>query len=134
MVKHNIAPCGTNCNLCRAFQRKLHGCPGCRTDASPRPNPCQIRLCDLLNETGSLLCCNCKAFPCKRLRFEDARMRRRYSVSILDNLHRIRQEGIGSFLQKQDDLLRCTVCNRVPTMYSKHCPHCKTPRLIEEQP
>lgn len=132
MIQHNIAPCGMNCDLCRAFQRKLYGCPGCRHTLSPRPNPCQIRQCDRLHETETMLCCNCTDFPCRRLKFEDARLRRRYSISILDNLHHIHQDGIGHFLQRQDDLLRCAVCDQPLTVYSKHCPHCKTLRSIGE--
>ena len=96
-----IAPCGMNCGLCRAHlrdTREKNYCLGCRK------NPvylycqkCQMRNCKDRKSDF----CDCEHYPCDRLRKLDERYRKRYDMSMLENLNLIRKHGIRKFLKQQ---------------------------------
>lgn len=96
-----IAPCGMNCGVCRAHLRLRDPCPGCRNlgqDAARTRVRCKLRQCD---RRKGKFCFACESFPCSRLKQLDARYRKKYGMSEIDNLLVIRDHGIRQFLAQQ---------------------------------
>ena len=76
-----IAPCGMNCRLCMAFQRKKNKCIGCNSDDCTKPAYCLhciIKNCVTIQNSSSGLCYECDKFPCRRLKQLDKRYRTKY--------------------------------------------------------
>src|SRR5690554_1532732 len=109
MKEEMIAPCGMNCSLCIAYQfkekdlntRGFHKtyCPGC----IPRGKNCLHMgdQCERLANGRVRFCYQCEDFPCKRLKALDRRYSKKYHMSMIENLHDIRQNGMEDFLIKQ---------------------------------
>jgi len=103
-----IAPCGMNCSLCVSYlalkndlKKKRFGktyCDGCL----PRGKNCAFmkKQCDLLGKGQVRFCNECGDFPCRRLKTLDKRYRTKYHMSMIDNLEYIKNNGVGSFLEK----------------------------------
>jgi hypothetical protein len=131
-----IAPCGFNCALCMAYQRKKRHCAGCASGDEKRMQrhcfTCAIRNCEALKETPSGFCYDCPQYPCRRLRRLDEKysaqnmpsMRGNLaSVSMLENLAYIKQHGIDAFLRAEAERWSCE-CGAVLCIHSKTCPAC----------
>jgi hypothetical protein len=99
-----IAPCGINCNVCRAYLREKKRCSGCLSKGNIIPHcmNCKIRNCEYLKKTKSGLCYECKEFPCKKIMHIDKRYRTRYSMSLIGNLQAVKKEGKKKFLKVQE--------------------------------
>ena len=99
-----IAPCGMNCSLCKAYLRDKNTCPGCNGDNLSKPfhpNKCRIKYCELLLQSKSQFCFQCEKFPCTRIKNLDKRYRTKYGMSMIDNLHFIRDKGIRNFIKNE---------------------------------
>ncbi len=93
-----IAPCGMNCGICKAYLREKNPCHGCNDAGQNKPETrinCRLRVC---NKRTGRFCCDCKEFPCDRLRHLDTRYRTRYGMSEIENLEYIRKNGIRKFV------------------------------------
>jgi hypothetical protein len=122
-----IAPCGMNCRLCRAFQRKKNTCPGCRSDDSMLPKSCalcRIRTCENLAAADAKYCFSCDSFPCQRLRHLDKRYRTRYGMSMIDNLTKIKTYGVRRFVASQKAKWSCPGCGALVCVHDPECPDC----------
>ncbi|MFA5828650.1 MAG: DUF3795 domain-containing protein [Candidatus Shapirobacteria bacterium] len=99
--KDLIAPCGMNCGLCLHHLREKNKCPGCLSGrkVSGKCIKCGIKLC---KDRRGDYCFNCDKFPCDRLKHLDKRYQDRYGMSEIENLKTIQQEGISSFLEKEE--------------------------------
>lgn len=102
MNKNLIAPCGMNCGLCLSYLRDKNKCPGCFSGrkVSGKCIKCGIKLC---KERKGDYCFNCDKFPCERLKRLDKRYQERYGMSEIKNLKTIKEEGIESFLEQEDE-------------------------------
>jgi hypothetical protein len=100
-----IAPCGMNCNLCKAYLRDERKCPGCRLLKKSKNRyirKCIIRNCSQLKKKGMKFCSDkCEKFPCQRLKNLDKRYRTKYGMSMTENLNIINKKGIKFFLKKE---------------------------------
>lgn len=112
-----IAPCGMNCELCHSFQDKKKQCPGCRN----RQTNCRIRRCD----KRIAYCFECSTFPCKRLKQLDLRYKTEYSMSMLENLIFIKEQGESLFLEQQKEKYLCPDCGNLHTVHYDYCVYCK---------
>jgi len=120
-MNHNIAPCGINCNLCHTYQRG--NCPGCRYRAAETRKSCGncvILQCHKYNR----YCYECER-PCKRLKTLDQRYRTKYTVSLLENLDYIRQNGEQGFIAAQIEKFKCPACGNLRTVHYDYCIYCK---------
>lgn len=117
-----IAPCGMNCELCHSFQDKKKLCPGCRN----RRTNCIIWNCD----KKITYCFECSKFPCKRLKQLDLRYKTKYSMSMLENLAFIKEQGETAFLQQQEDKYTCPDCGKLHTVHYGYCIYCKQNKQI----
>jgi len=122
-----IASCGMNCALCIAFQRTKNHCPGCRGKVEELPNSCQycqLRSCHQLLHTSEGFCYQCDNYPCARLKALDKRYRSKYHMSMIENLNQIRDQGMDSFLDQQQQRWTCKACGAVLCVHRDSCPQC----------
>lgn len=116
-----IAPCGMNCNICSAHLREKKQCPGCRNydkDKSGYCRNCIITKCDKLKDGF----CDCKK-PCARLKNLDKRYRKKYDMSMLDNLAFIEEHGMQAFLEREEKRWTCS-CGGIINVHKKICSSC----------
>jgi hypothetical protein len=101
MTKNLIAPCGMNCGLCLHFLREKNNCPGCSSGrkVNERCIKCAIKLC---KDRHGEYCFDCDKFPCERLKRLDKRYQEKYSMSEIENLKNIKENGIENFLVKEE--------------------------------
>jgi hypothetical protein len=122
-----IAPCGINCNLCRAFQREKNKCPGCRDDRTIKLKTCvtcRIKNCSKLTTGRKQYCFACTEFPCERLKHLDKRYRRKYGTSVIENLLCIKNIGINKFIKSENKKWKCPECGGIICMHKPDCVLC----------
>jgi hypothetical protein len=129
-----IAPCGMNCGICSAYlacsenipQRrgKITHCTGCRI----RQKKCVYikSHCPRLREGSVQFCFECEDFPCTRLETLDKRYRTRYGMSMIENLHELKEVGIDAFLASQREKYRCPRCGGMICIHNGKCYRCDT--------
>jgi hypothetical protein len=122
-----IAPCGMNCGTCLGYLREKNKCVGCRfimkNQVKTRVN-CVIRNCSHLAETESKFCYECAKYPCKRLLQLDKRYRTRYNTSLMGNLERIRDFGLGAFAKSEHEKWLCPQCGGTVCIHRGYCLNC----------
>lgn len=141
MEEKLIAPCGMNCGLCIAYRflredlnkRGFHKttCPGC----IPRGKNCTHMgdRCELLGRGEVRFCYECGAFPCKRLKSLDKRYRTKYHMSMIENLHFIKEHGMERFLKAQGERWRCPDCGEAICCHNGLCLHCRFDVLLNNK-
>jgi hypothetical protein len=127
-----IAPCGMNCALCSSYLAQKNNlkdkgcqksyCAGCR----PRGKNCAFmkKNCELLGEGRVKYCFECAKFPCKRLKSLDERYRKRYHMSMIENLKDIKEYGIKMFLTHQEKKWKCPECGGAISCHDGFCYNC----------
>ncbi len=128
--KKLIAPCGMNCGICIGFfgyavngrKRKIT-CTGCR----PRDKQCAFlkKHCKKLLNKEIEYCFECNDFPCEKLKGLDERYRRKYEMSMIDNLEYIQKNGIDKFVKKERERWKCPKCGGVICVHDKRCYSCE---------
>jgi len=122
-----IAPCGVNCRLCRAFIRDRQPCPGCREGDSHKSNAClacAIKNCNQIAIEKQEFCFSCVKFPCVDLLHLDRRYRAKYSVSVIENLERIKAVGVERFATEEATKWSCPDCGLLLCMHKPQCVRC----------
>ncbi|MFC1899444.1 DUF3795 domain-containing protein [Chloroflexota bacterium] len=132
MDRELVAPCGMNCGVCAnylALQSNLKKkgfnksyCVGCR----PRDKNCthMSNQCDLLGKGLISFCYECTGFPCRRLKALDKRYRTFYHMSVIDNLIFLKEHGIESFLEKEEEKWQCSECRGAISCHNGVCFRC----------
>lgn len=132
-----VAPCGVNCSVCAAHLAMIHDvkskgiripyCAGCR----PRGKTCALlkKRCDLLLENKIKFCYECPTFPCPSLETIDRRYRKNYRMSEIENLRRIKAEGIKAFLKSEEKRWRCPKCGGLVSCHNGLCFNCDLEKL-----
>ena len=132
MNEELIAPCGMNCGICGAYLREKNSCPGCSSEDPYQRSyhrECTIRSCETIKNNSSGFCYDCSDFPCKRLRQLDKRYTTKYSMSMLENLEIIKNEGIDTFLVREEEKWKCPECGGVINCHNGICYSCKPNKL-----
>jgi hypothetical protein len=132
-----VAPCGMNCALCSKYLAWLANpespgaCEGCRA----RDRRCSIlkKACRRLRNHEVEFCYQCEEFPCERLERLDERYRTRYGMSIINNLRRIRANGMEWFLEEQERRWRCTRCGGIVCVHTGRCSSCNVEHTRPQQ-
>ncbi|HAU31766.1 MAG: Uncharacterized protein XD78_0720 [Desulfotomaculum sp. 46_296] len=141
MEEKLIAPCEMNCAICvsylamkndlnkKGFKKKY--CVGCL----PRGKNCAFlkKHCDLLGEGLIRFCCECKDFPCRRLKSLDKRYRTRYHMSMIENLEFIKKHGVESFLGKEESKWNCPECGGMVCCHNGLCLNCSLEKLQQNK-
>ncbi len=129
-----IAPCGMNCAICGAYLAWLNKtpkkkgiiyCEGCR----PRNRQCALIKKKCRNSRRMIkgkieFCYDCDFFPCEKLVHLDTRYRKNYSMSMIENLNEIRDEGLVEFIENQYEKYRCSKCEGLKSVHNGKCYHC----------
>ncbi|MFC1697249.1 DUF3795 domain-containing protein [Nanoarchaeota archaeon] len=106
MKQKLIAPCGMNCNLCKAYLREKNKCPGCRNITNPKSDyfkKCTIKNCEIIKKNNWKYCSiKCEKFPCTRLKNLDKRYKTKYCMSMIGNLKNINNSGIRKFIKNEE--------------------------------
>jgi len=121
-----IAPCGMNCGLCLAYQRKTSRCSGCRGDDQGKPKTrasCKIKLC--ANREGAAFCGRCPGFPCEPLSKMNRRYRAKYAMSMIENLLRLEAVGLEGFLKGERIKWACPGCGSTLCVHKDRCLACE---------
>lgn len=122
-----IAPCGMNCGICMAYQRKKNASKSCRGSDANKPKSCVhciIRNCELLNTADPSFCYTCQKYPCTRLKQLDKRYRTKYAMSMIENLEYIKSNGLDSFIQKEHNRWLCRSCGGYLCVHKNRCQNC----------
>jgi predicted enzyme related to lactoylglutathione lyase len=124
-----IAPCGMNCRICLGYfgyqasgkKRKMK-CIGCK----PRDKSCAFlkKFCRKLTKKEINYCFECSDFPCVHLKKIDELYRKRYNMSMIENLEHIRDNGIDNFLKQQEKKYKCPECGGVICVHNGKCYSC----------
>ena len=125
-----IAPCGMNCELCRAYQREKKPCKGCKGDNTNKPASCLkcvIKNCSTIQNSTTGLCYECDKFPCPKLKQLDTRYRTKYHMSMIENLHNIEKDGMSTFLLNEKIRWTCKECGNIVCVHQHICLVCKRP-------
>ena len=122
-----IAPCGMNCSICMAYLRKVKRCPGCHGDDAGKQISClrcRIKNCEMNDSGESTFCFHCEKYPCLRLKQLDKRYRTRYSMSMIENLENIKENGLDAFIINETLRWRCKKCGGVIDVHHGRCSAC----------
>ena len=141
MKEELIAPCGMNCALCANYlagklglkKKGVHRayCDGC----IPRGRNCLFMSgkCDKLGEGQVRFCFMCDDFPCQRLKALDKRYRTKYHLSMIENLKAIKELGMDSFLQQEEEKWACRECGGAVCCHNGLCLNCHLDVLINNR-
>lgn len=125
-----IAACGMNCGLCIGYLRDKNPCGGCfKKDDVNKPGSCRscaIVNCESLPKTESGFCYDCSKYPCYRIKRLDNRYQTKYGMSMIDNLNFIKENGMGRFLENEQNRWTCDVCGSGISVHRDFCLNCKT--------
>jgi hypothetical protein len=125
-----IAPCGLDCRLCRAYAREKNPCPGCRSEDNRHKAAgcitCRIKNCRLLVEKGLEFCSgDCPQYPCADMLRLNKRYTSKYTVSPLENLNGIRENGLDRFVESENTKWACPRCGSLLCMHKAECLACE---------
>jgi len=137
MNEELIAPCGMNCGICSGYLAFKHDvkskgirmayCSGCR----PRDKKCAFlkKRCNLLLSGQLQYCYECQDYPCEGLRHIDKRYRALYRMSMIENLEYIGKNGVGQFLEKEEEKWKCPECGAAICCHNGICFNCGLSKL-----
>ena len=134
-----IAPCGMNCAICSRYLAYLNNlkrsqCSGCR----PSNKKCNylFKKCTGINHSSDdkvSFCIECEQYPCKEIKRMDARYKKNYRMSVIDNLETIKKIGVEKFIQQQYDKYRCPTCEGLISIHNNKCFKCDPiTKLVEK--
>jgi len=66
----------------------------------------------------------CADFPCKRLEQLDQRYRKKYGMSMIENLESIWQHGIRKFIKTEKERWTCPECGGIICVHHGSCYTC----------
>ena len=126
MNQASVAPCGVICELCLGFQRSKNKCVGCNQtgDKPYHCTVCSIKTCIEKKGNEKLLCNDCGKFPCRRIKDLDKRYIIKYGESPIQNLKRIKESGIDSFIDTEKEKWKCDHCGHFLCVHKEVCLIC----------
>jgi hypothetical protein len=126
-----VAPCGMNCGICKRYlaywrgipeeKGKVIHCQGCL----PRNKNCFIkRSCKKLLKNEIKFCFECENIPCENLERLDMRYKKRYNMSMIENLKNLKEKGMKEFLKVHEDKFKCPKCGDIISVHDEICYTC----------
>ncbi|MBN1389663.1 MAG: DUF3795 domain-containing protein [Candidatus Thermoplasmatota archaeon] len=132
-----VAPCGMNCSVCSGYLAlkndirskglRMTYCTGCR----PRDKKCAFikKRCDLVMNNEVEFCFQCETFPCEHLSKLDAKYRKNFKMSFIENLKTIRDHGMDHFLEQAGEEWKCPECGGTICCHNGICFQCGIEKL-----
>jgi len=133
---NEIAPCGMNCSICRAYLRAKNPCPGCRGTDNHKPVTrlrCKIKNCELFQDGNAEFCFSCAKYPCEDLQHLDKRYRSKYRMSMIENLEEIKKSGITKFLENETVRWTCPACGGSICVHTGSCVNCLREHITKDR-
>lgn len=90
-----------------------------------------MKNCTIIQSNNSGLCCDCDKYPCRRLKQLDKRYRTKYHMSMLENLEKIKLQGMEEFLKAESVRWTCRECGNIVDVHRNTCHMCKTQHIEE---
>ncbi len=137
MNEELIAPCGMNCAVCSGYLAfandvrskgiRMPYCRGCRA----RDKICAFlkKRCAMLMEGKVKYCYECPDFPCENLKHLDASYRKKFRMSMIENLEFIKEHGIAKLLERETDKWKCPECGEMICCHNGICFNCGVEKL-----
>ena len=126
-----------NCGICIAYLRPKNWCSGCvKQDPYEKGTSlrqCSIRNCETIRDSVSGFCYECATFPYRRLKQLDKRYTPKYSMSMLENLAIIRDDGIEALIASEEEKWKCPECNGVISCHNGICYSCGVEKLVNKR-
>lgn len=121
-----IAPCGVICDICLGFQRSKNKCVGCNREGNKPYHciVCSIKSCVEKNGNEKLLCNDCNQFPCRRIQNLDKRYINKYGESPIQNLMKIKEIGLNTFVKTEKEKWKCNTCGNLLCVHKAVCLIC----------
>ena len=121
----SIAPCGICCNVCYVYLRERNPCKGCRDNTGSQPNSCRsCKIKDCVDSRGLKGCHECEEMPCALIKRLDKSYRKRYGVSLTENLAMLAIAGRREFLSVEKERWTCAYCGGVISLHDGECSEC----------
>lgn len=114
-----VSFCGLYCGGCRSYEENSDvGCHGCREETE-LVNDCPTRKCAMAK--GLTHCGECDTFPCSELNdfYNDGIA---HHALARRNIELIRLGGLSSWLNQQEEELRCE-CGKRSLWFAEDCQH-----------
>ena len=142
MKSELVTPCGMNCAICVGYfgytmsgTKRKHSCLGCRMsnieggEKFLQRKKCAFlkKHCDLLANEEVEFCFECPDYPCSRLQTLDDRYRKKYKMSMIENLNFIKTHGMQKFLDNQKEKYSCPECGETTCIHTNRCYTCSPP-------
>ena len=127
-----VARCGLYCGSCRAYlvlkkdmleeRGYKHGCEGCKI----RNKNCAFlrKQCAPLRKGEYDSCSECDEMPCSNLKKLNDDYERRWGVSLVANLKRIREIGDERWVKEQKEFYKCPECGGEICVHDEECYDC----------
>lgn len=127
-ITDKAAPCGVYCGACPSFEKTCWGCGSADKNQKRKSKwGCKIRSC-CFDERNLDFCIDCEDFPCnlteklKNSYFNQDKFQ--YRHEIYDNLEKIKEIGVQSWVQEQQDRFKCPQCGGLILWYKYQCNEC----------
>ena len=132
-----IAPCGLDCSLCSMAQSKVNPCPGCNGPEEHKffycSQICGIMKCAKFKANRYRFCDECPDYPCEDVMEKENRYMGDYPLreSPLQNLKRIREAGMETFLAEERAKWSCRECSGAVSVHTGLCSNCGAKHTAE---
>lgn len=126
-----IAPCGLNCSICGDALREERPCLGCNGPEEFKPEfcgkNCRIVKCKIRQSLPDLFCDLCPNYPCEDIMEKETRYANEYPMteSAIGNLDFIRKNGMGKFLEREQERWTCPKCGSIVCVHTGICSGCE---------
>jgi len=129
-----IAPCGMDCGVCGAYLAYSNGVPRKRgailhcVGGRARGKQCAYLKdhCAAIKTGEVQFCYEWAEYPCERLRVLDSRYRKRYGMSLIENLDLIREASVQALIERQQVRYGCAACGQLRSVHNGRCYVCET--------
>jgi len=74
-------------------------------------------------------CYECPDFPCENLKHLDAGYRKKFRMSMIENLEFIKEQGIARLLERETDKWKCPECGEMICCHNGICFNCGLEKL-----
>lgn len=124
-----FAPCGMNCIVCYKHCYTKKPCEGCFNSEKGKPEHCRrCKIKECTNIKSVKYCFECSEFPCKQIKNLEKSYNTRYNTSLISNNLAVKQEGLESFMKRQQLEYKCDHCCGVISLHDDECSECKKGR------
>jgi len=109
------------------YLREKNKCPGCRGSDLNKPVTrvkCKIKTCEVFRDENNKFCSDCVDFPCEKLEHLNKRYKKKYNMSMIENLNYIKNFGMNNFSKHEKKKWTCSECGGTICVHKGCCFSC----------